>query len=101
MTVLRPGDSPHSYQPSDREISDVMRARVYFRIGRAVRERQVVRDRDPFGSATHRGHAQGYRLARNGIAWLMVDRQARTGTSTVRTARTKVCDPHVWRRRRC
>ena len=33
VTVMGPGANPHSYLPTDREISEVMRARVYFRIG--------------------------------------------------------------------
>ncbi len=34
VTVLAgPGESPHTYQPSDSQVSDVMRARLYFRIG--------------------------------------------------------------------
>jgi len=33
VTLVGPGESPASYQPSDRQVSDVMRAKVYFRIG--------------------------------------------------------------------
>ena len=36
IALLKPGDDPHTFQPSDRQVSDVMRARVYFRTGVAL-----------------------------------------------------------------
>ncbi len=33
ITLLSPGDDPHTYQPSDAQVTGVMRARVYLRIG--------------------------------------------------------------------
>jgi zinc transport system substrate-binding protein len=33
ITLLLPGESPTTYQPSDQRVSDVMRAEIYFRIG--------------------------------------------------------------------
>jgi zinc transport system substrate-binding protein len=33
ISILRPGESPHTYQPTDAEVSAVMRAAVLFRIG--------------------------------------------------------------------
>jgi len=33
ITLVGPGESPHSYQPSDRQVSEVMRADIFFQIG--------------------------------------------------------------------
>jgi zinc transport system substrate-binding protein len=33
LTLVQGGESPATYQPSDRQVSEVMRSRVYFRIG--------------------------------------------------------------------
>ncbi len=33
LTLVGPGESPHSYQPSDRQVSEVMRADIFFQIG--------------------------------------------------------------------
>jgi zinc transport system substrate-binding protein len=33
VTLVQPGDDPHTYQPSDAQVSRVMQADVYFRIG--------------------------------------------------------------------
>jgi zinc transport system substrate-binding protein len=33
VTLVEGGESPATYQPSDRQVSEVMRAKVYFRIG--------------------------------------------------------------------
>lgn len=32
-TLLQPGESPASYQPSDKQVSEVLRSKIYFRIG--------------------------------------------------------------------
>jgi zinc transport system substrate-binding protein len=33
ITLISPGDSPHTYQPTQKQITDVHRSAVYFRIG--------------------------------------------------------------------
>ena len=33
ITLVGAGESPHSYQPSDRQVSEVMRADLYLKIG--------------------------------------------------------------------
>jgi zinc transport system substrate-binding protein len=38
LPILSPWDSPHTYQPTDAQISRIMQTRVYFRIGIAFEE---------------------------------------------------------------
>lgn len=33
LTLVQPGDGPHTYQPSDRQITDLVQAHVYFQTG--------------------------------------------------------------------
>ena len=33
LTMVRPGEDPHTYQPSDAQVSQVMGGRLYFRSG--------------------------------------------------------------------
>lgn len=52
ITLVGPGESPHSYQPTDRQVSEVMRCKLFFRVGiplenetwfRAIRQADRVR----------------------------------------------------------
>jgi zinc transport system substrate-binding protein len=38
LSILSPGDSPHTYQPSDAQISRILQTRLYLRIGIAFEE---------------------------------------------------------------
>ncbi len=43
QVLLQPGDSPHAYEPSPRQVAALGRARVFFRIGEAFEERLLER----------------------------------------------------------
>jgi zinc transport system substrate-binding protein len=99
VTLVGSGESPHSYQPTDRQVSEVMRCDLYFRIGipleegiwfRAIEKadriaivdlRDGIKLRDMHAHCTHGHHHHQHASGQDPHIWLsptLLKTQART-----------------------
>lgn len=98
ITLVRPGESPATYQPSDAQISAVMRAPVYFRIG-------VPFESGPWFEAIRTSQRCRVIDTRRGITLRAMDARGHehedAGPGTPENARAHDehahgLDPHIW-----
>lgn len=89
-TLVEPGESPATYLPSDRQISDLMRSAVYFRIG-------VPCERGRWLDALERSGRIEIVDLRQGLDLLFLPRHhGGHGPRRAGTAAHGAEDPHVW-----
>jgi len=93
ITLVRPGESPATYQPTDAQVSGVMKAAVYFRIG-------VPFESGPWFEAIQRSEKVKVVDVRRGITLRAMDEHhEETGAGAAednRTDRGQGVDPHIW-----
>jgi len=113
ITLVGSGESPHSYQPTDRQVSEVMRADLYFRVGipleedtwfRAIRQadrvrivdmREGIRLRDMHAHCAHdHPHHHEHAAAKDPHIWLDPELLAMQA-ETVATALIQVDPDHA------
>lgn len=80
QTLVKPGQDPHTFEPTPRQLADLARARVFFRAGFAFEEALIARLRSTM---------PGLEVvdAREGIRLRPVDGEEEHGSGL---------DPHVW-----
>jgi zinc transport system substrate-binding protein len=88
-TVLRPGESPTTHQPSDAQVSRVLSGRVFFRCG------------VPFESGAWFRALEGYLEVvdlRNGVATRAMEPHLHYGEAAGESTRQSrgAVDPHIW-----
>ena len=92
MTVVRAGQSPVNYQPSDAQVSELMRSAVYFSMG-------VPFERGAWFSAITRSQQVRIVCAREGITLRQVRSDLETGPDHVHHdghLHDNGKDPHIW-----
>ena len=93
ITLVRPGESPATYQPTDAQVSGVMKAAVYFRIG-------VPFESGPWFEAIQRSEKVKVVDVRRGITLrAMEEHHEETGAGAAednRNDRGHGVDPHIW-----
>jgi len=90
ITLIEPGKSPATYQPTDRQISRLRRAAVYFRIG-------VPFENAPWFDAVMASSRMHLVDTRRGIALRTMQSHAQAGKATAEEhPHTGAMDPHLW-----
>lgn len=101
ITLVEPGDSPETYQPTDAQVSRVMQARVYFRIGVPVERSRwcrVISDSKQFKIKivdTHRGIPLR-QMAGGGLDGVLIDGQGLDDHHGHAHHHHSGSDPHIW-----
>lgn len=115
MTLVKPGQSPATYQPTDQQVSQVMDAGVYFRIGvpfeegrwfeaiRQSRKLKIIDTRDGIKLRNMRHHAHHHEAVLDHRDETGADHRANhdeyrrhTGHDHAKTNHQSGLDPHIW-----
>ncbi len=88
-TLVEPGTSPSTYQPSDAQVSRMMRSAVYFRVG-------VPCERGPWFEAIQSSRRVEIVDLREGIDRLLLPRHHHDVEAERGNRHTNGNDPHIW-----